>query len=161
MSRLITSTILCFCICATVVAQNTPRRGGPPRDREEAGERIQVERIAFFTEKMGMTTNEAQAFWPIYNEMDSKKTTLFEEKSAIIRRFMTEPDNISEKELSDLLNRLVFIQQQEANLPAEYDTKFRKVLSDRKVMKLYAAEIQFRTYLLQKMRDRRDEVKPN
>ncbi len=136
------------------------RRGGPGF-KMKMGEQIQVERIAYFTEKIGLTTEEAQLFWPIYNEMDNKRTALFEEKASITRQFMTEPDKISDKQLEELLNRLVAIQQQEAQLPVEYDAKFRKVLPARKVMNLYVAEVGFRNYLLQKMRNRRDADRPD
>ena len=116
------------------------------------GEQVQVERIAYFTEKIGLTTEEAQLFWPIYNEMDNKRTALFEERASIIRKFMDESAKMSDKQIDEQLNRLVAIQQQEMALPSEYDAKFRKVLPARKFMNLYVAEMGFRNYLLQKMR---------
>lgn len=156
MYRLFVSAVLCIFVFLQADAQRNeslpPRRGGSAMN-----EQIQVERIAFFSEKIGLTTEEAQLFWPVYNEMDNKKTALFDEKASIIRRFMDEPDGIGEKELDELLSRLVVIQQQEAQMPAEYHTRFRKVLPARKVMNLYVAEMQFRTYLLQKMRGLRGD----
>ena len=125
--------------------------------KEITGEHVQVERIAYFTEKIGLTPEEAQLFWPIYNEMDNKRTTLFEERASIIRKFMDESTKMSDKQIDEQLNRLVAIQQQEMALPAEYDAKFRKVLPARKVMNLYVAEMGFRNYLLQRMRDVRNE----
>ena len=159
MLRLFTSTMLCFFLFLHVDAQDpnvSSRHGERPRMRIPS-EKIQVERIAYFTEKIGLTAEEAQVFWPIYNEMDAKRTALFEEKASITRRFMKESDNINEKQLDELLNRLIDVQQKEAQIPAEYHVKFRKVLSARKVMNLYAAETGFRNYLLQKMRERRDD----
>lgn len=155
MYRLFVSTILCIFVFlqADAQGQDSPRRGGP--GNKAMNDQIQVERIAFFSEKVGLTTEEAQFFWPIYNEMDNKKTALFDEKSAIMRRFVDDTDKINDKELDDLLNRLVIIQQQESQIPAEYHAKFRKVLPARKVMNLYVAEMQFRNYLLQKMRGQR------
>ncbi len=161
MTRTFVSTILCFFLLLQAGAQepDAPLRRGGSRNKA-MGEQIQVERIAYFTEKIGLTTEEAQLFWPIYNEMDGKRTALFDERASIIRRFMKEPDKISDKQLEELLNRLVVIQQQESQLPVEYDARFRKVLPARKVMNLYVAEMEFRNYLLQKMRNRRDADKP-
>ncbi len=155
MFRLFANAILCFFLFLHVDAQEPdfPSRRGGPRMKVPS-EKIQMERIAYFTEKIGLTPEEAQVFWPIYNEMDAKRTALFEEKASITRRFMKESDDIDEKQLDELLNRLVAGQQQEAQLPAEYNAKFRKVLSAKKVMNLYVAEMGFRTYLLQKMRGR-------
>jgi len=125
------------------------------------GEQVQVERIAYFTEKIGLTPEEAQQFWPIYNEMDNKRTALFDERAAIIQRFVNQSDNLTERQITEQLNRLVAIQQQESALPTEYDARFRKVLSSRKVMNLYVAEMGFRNYLLQTIRYRRDDGAPN
>ena len=160
MSRLIFSLLFFFFIILQVEAQGpgTPAperriaviRGGP------AGERVQVERIAYLTEKIGLTPEEAQQFWPIYNEMDNKRTALFEERAMIMQRFTNNSDNLNERQITEQLNRLVAIQQQETALPAEYDVKFRKVLSSRKVMNLYVAEMGFRNYLLQNIRYRVD-----
>ena len=160
MTRIFVSTALCFLLLLPAGAQepDAPSRRG---NRGKAmNEQIQVERIAYFTEKMDLTTEEAQLFWPVYNEMDNKRTALFDERASIIRRFMKEPDKISDKQLDELLNRLTTIQKQESQLPAEYDARFRKILPARKVMNLYVAEMGFRNYLLQKMRNRRDAEKP-
>jgi len=150
--------ILLFCISLHIGAQGP---GSPDRRVNmrhiAAGEQIQVERIAYFTEKIGLTAEEAQLFWPVYNEMDNKRTALFEERAAIIRKFMDESAKMNDKQIDEHLNRLVAIQQQEMALPAEYDARFRKVLPARKVMNLYVAEMGFRNYLLQTMRNRRPE----
>jgi len=159
MSKIFFSFIFCFFIFFQMEAQENAR---PERRTftqvRIAGEQVQVERIAYFTEKIGLTAAEAQLFWPIYNEMDNKRTALFEERAAIMQKFTKDADKLNDKQIDEQLNRMVDIQQQEMALPAEYDAKFRKVLSARKVMNLYVAEMGFRTYLLQRMRDRRPEM---
>jgi len=126
-------------------------------DRLKGMSELLIERIAYFTEAIGLTPEEAQLFWPVYNEMDKKRTDLFEERASIIRKFMDESDKLNDKQIEEYLNRLVAIQQKEMALPAEYDARFRKVLPARKVMKLYVADMGFRNYLLQKMRNNRTE----
>jgi len=158
MSRFFFLSIMLFCLSLHVGAQGP---GSPERRlfirTQVGGEQIQVERIAYLTEKIGLTAEEAQLFWPVYNEMDNKRTAMFEERAAIIQKFMNESAKMNDKQLDEHLNRLVAIQQQEMALPAEYDAKFRKVLPARKVMNLYVAEMGFRNYLLQTIRNRRQE----
>lgn len=156
MYRNIFSSILILFFSLQVGAQ------GPVRPERRIvvraiGEQMQVERIAYFTEKIGLTAEEAQLFWPVYNEMDNKRTALFDERAVIIQKFMNESAKMSDRQIDEHLNRLVAIQQQEMALPGEYDSKFRKVLPARKVMNLYVAEMGFRNYLLQTMRNRRPE----
>ena len=162
MNRFFFSWILFFFISLHVEAQRVEAQGpGAPERRfiirsGAAGDQVQVERIAYLTEKIGLTPEEAQLFWPIYNEMDNKRTALFEERAAIIQKFMNESAKLTDRQIDEQLNRLVAIQQQESAIPAEYDARFRKVLSSRKVMNLYVAEMGFRNYLLQTIRYRRD-----
>ena len=157
MSKFFFNLILFFFLSLHAFAQpGTPNRVMVIRNRA-AGEQIQVERIAYFTEKIGLTAEEAQLFWPVYNEMDKKKTALFEERAAIMQRFTNEASRMSDRQIDEQLNRLIVIQQQEMALPSEYDAKFRKVLPARKVMNLYVAEMGFRNYLLQTMQNRRPE----
>ena len=121
---------------------------------------VEVERIAYFSEKIGLTPEEAQLFWPIYNEMDKNRNALFEERAAIIQKFMTEGASMTDRQIDDNLKRLVAIQQQEMALPAEYDARFRKVMPARKVMNMHVAEMGFRNYLLQRMQLRREGDRP-
>jgi len=130
MSKLFFSSILFFFISLQLGAQ---KPGAPERrvivHNRPTGEQIQVERIAYFTEQIGLTAEEAQLFWPVYNEMDNRRTALFEERAAIIQRFVKDGDNMNDKQIVEHLNRLAAIQQQEMALPAEYDAKFRKASS--------------------------------
>jgi hypothetical protein len=152
MFRLVFSAILCFFVLLQSEAQDRrpPERRVIIRDNALGNDQVQVERIAYFTEQIGLTTEEAQLFWPVYNEMDNKRNVLFEERASIIKKFMNESNSLSDKQINELLNRLTAIQKQEMALPAEYDAKLRKVLPARKVMNLYVAEMGFRKYLLQK-----------
>jgi len=162
MFRLIFISILFFSVSLQIEAQTgaptvtfprtTISRYVVPVERiSESNEMIRVERIGYLTERIGMTAEEAQLFWPIYNEMDNRRNALFEERAAIMQKFMTDGNNLTERQIDEQLRQLVSIQQQEMALPAEYDAKFRGVLSARKVMNLYVAEMGFRNYLLQRM----------
>ena len=157
MYKLILISILVFSASLQIEAQNVPNSNFNNRERAAfRSEQIQTERIAYFTEKIGLTSEEAQAFWPIYNEMDNRRTAMFEEKAAIIQVFMNSANSLNDKQINERLNRLATITQQEGALHGEYDAKFRKVLPAQKVMNLYVAEMGFRNYLLQTMRNRRD-----
>ena len=162
MFRLALSSILCFFVLLQTGAQERrpPERRLMIHNNGMGSEQMQVERIAYFTEQMGLTPEEAQLFWPIYNEMDNKRTALFEERALIIKKFMDESNSLNDKQINEQLNRLTAIQKLETALPVEYDAKFRKVLPARKVMNLYVAEMGFRKYLLQRMQNNRGGNRP-
>jgi len=157
MSKFFIPIVILF-ISLNIKAQDrlAPPEGSHRVKFEMRDKQIQVERIAYFTEKMALTPEEAQVFWPIYNEMDNKRIALFEEKASILKTFAEDANNLNEKQINEKLNRLAVINQQEGALHYEYDAKFRKVLSPQKVMNLHVAEMGFRNYLLQTMRNRRE-----
>jgi hypothetical protein len=47
--------------------------------------KIQTQRIAFFSQRMEITPSEAQKFWPVYNEYSLKKNTLAAEKNKLTK----------------------------------------------------------------------------
>ena len=77
-------------------------------------ERIEQAKIAFLTKKLELTSEEAQQFWPIYNEKNNKLThTDFSEDTFVDLQFtaeeiMTEQETtiFRNKNLSVLLNKL-------------------------------------------------------
>ena len=42
----------------------------------KAQEKIKAARIAFITERLGLTPEEAEKFWPVYREFSNKRTGL-------------------------------------------------------------------------------------
>ncbi len=39
-------------------------------------EKIKSLKVAFITEKLSLTSKEAQSFWPVYNEFEEKRDAL-------------------------------------------------------------------------------------
>ncbi len=52
------------------------------KQRKDWMEKIQNERIAFFTKELDLTTEEAQAFWPVYNDVQKEKRDAFKDIAA-------------------------------------------------------------------------------
>lgn len=53
-----------------------------PAQAPRAGERVEALKIAYLTKKLNLTTEEAQKFWPVYNQyMSELKKARFEGRS--------------------------------------------------------------------------------
>lgn len=39
-------------------------------------EKIKTLKVAFITERLNLSTNEAQSFWPLYNDYEEKRESL-------------------------------------------------------------------------------------
>jgi hypothetical protein len=115
-------------------------------------EQIQTEKIAFFTEKIGLTLSEAERFWPVYNEYWDKKNELIADRKEKMNAYLNHPESFSRQELEELANDYVNYRMEKAKLLKEYHTKFQEVLPVEKVMRLYLADYDFKSYLLNKIK---------
>ncbi|HPC97444.1 MAG TPA: hypothetical protein P5257_00660 [Bacteroidales bacterium] len=121
--------------------------------QNQAMERLNAYKVAFFTKRLNLTTQEAQRFWPVYNELQDMKLAVQQERAKIFREINQNELNMSEKELISAGDRLIELDLKEAELNASYHKKFREVLSPLKVVRLYQAENQYRLQLLNELRE--------
>ena len=61
------ATVLLLFICSLAWAQD-PEEMETVRQDPKAQERINNLRIAYLTEKLGLTSEQAEKFWPVYRE---------------------------------------------------------------------------------------------
>ena len=116
-------------------------------------ERIQAMKIAYITERIELTPAEAEKFWPVYNDYNSKKDKILRDIRNLRRNYIENHENMNDEEHLELLDKFIKLHKEDAELLPSYQEKFIKVLPPQKVMKLYIAEIQFKNYLLQKLRE--------
>jgi hypothetical protein len=123
----------------------------------EKKEKVKALKVAYITEQLDLTAEEAQKFWPIYNTFDDKQAELRHEKmSSILDRF--EPgsvEKLSEKEASALLTQMETIEENLFTLRKKFIKDLQGVISAKKIIKLKKAEEDFNRHLLKQMREKR------
>ena len=129
-------------------------RQGPSK---EDIEKFRAKKISFITEKLQLTPEEAQNFWPIYNQSEKESWEAQKQRREIENRLQTEEGNISDKEIIELTEKMVESHKAEALVREKYNKKFLEVLPPQKVLKLYQAEHQFRMQMLHEFRNRRPD----
>lgn len=109
-------------------------------------ERMKSEKIGFITMELNLSPEEAQVFWPVYNEVADQKAglqkTVKEAYTALLNALKTE--EISDTEIDKLLDNYLAAKQAVQEFTKGNAAKYRKVLSSKKVAKLYVAEEKFR-----------------
>lgn len=120
------------------------------RQHKERQEKIKARKIGYFTTQLELTTEEAQAFWPLYNEYWEKRDHLFTERHSLMRKI--QHDVFDDKKAQQVVQRLVTNMQDDANLLREYNEKFSKVLSPQKLLRYYATEETFKLELINVLR---------
>jgi hypothetical protein len=115
-------------------------------------QQIKSQKIAFFTDKIGLTPEEAEKFWPIYNSYWGKKNNIIANRKETMTQFAKNSENMSEKEMFQYADSYINYEMQLAELLDEYHDKFKEILPIQKVMKIYLADYEFKAYLLKKIR---------
>ena len=138
---LIVSIMLTFLPLLQVTAQNPNL------------EKLNAYKIAFFTRRLNLTSQEAEKFWPVYNEFQDKRNAIQIERQILNRNFNQNELNMTDKEMIEAGDKHVALQVQEAALAQEYHKKFKEILSPAKVIRLYQAENQYRLQLLNELKD--------
>lgn len=108
-------------------------------------ERIMSEKIAFFTTEIGITPEEAQDFWPVYNQINNERDQIMNE---IFKTYKILNDAVeegkTEKEIEECLNAYLNAQKKIRKLDDDTPARYKKVLSQEKIARLYIAEERFR-----------------
>jgi signal recognition particle subunit SEC65 len=159
--------LLGFILLVPAMAQDD----APVKD-PKAMEKIKAARIAYITEKLGLTPAEAEKFWPIYNEFDKKRDAIKLEAKAI--RKNPDPTKSTEENQKAAIAQQNEFKQKELNLEKDYSNRLLNVVSAQKVMSLSKTEKDFNKLLLRRMqqqqalkeqrqlqRDRKDQRQKN
>ncbi|MFT5749879.1 MAG: hypothetical protein ACI93S_001152 [Ancylomarina sp.] len=128
--------------------------------RPEMRAKFEAQKISYITQQLEISPEEAQLFWPIYNEMKKKKDLFHQEFRQLFRQLKKDSDNLSEKDLAQISDRIADLKVEKAKMQREYHYKFKKVLSTKQVLDLYMADKDFQSMLLRRIKgDRQRERK--
>ena len=120
-------------------------------------EQIKTKKIAFMTEAIGLTSQEAQKFWPVYNELEKERYQLMDKKRDLDQKSETLKPGMSDADYRRLATEMAATHAKEGKLIEEYNLKFLNILPAEKVVKLYRAEGKFRASLMHEFRKGQDE----
>lgn len=122
---------------------------GPVRDR------IKTLKVAFITERVGLTSKEAQQFWPIYNEHEDNLEEIRRKERAELEVNIARAQDLSNTDSERLLDRLLELQFEKQKVDQEFLSKLRTVIPAKKVLLLVKAEEDFKRQMIQEFRKRR------
>ncbi|MDH3650386.1 MAG: hypothetical protein OEQ53_11925 [Saprospiraceae bacterium] len=122
-------------------------------NQQRLQERIESQRIAFITERVHLTPDEAMIFWPLYNEYRDGGRALKAKKKA--DKLLLDMDD---NEATAYLSNLMEVEREELMLKIDYTERLKSVLSPKKILRFYTAERQFKERLVQLMSQRRDRI---
>ena len=124
---------------------------------QDRKDKIEAMHTAYITEKVGLTQDEAQKFWPVYNQYHADMEELQKQRRQNARTIKDAGgvDNMSDADVQKLIANEIDIKSRELDLRKKYIVQFETVISVKKVAKFFIAEEQFKLYLLEQLKKRR------
>jgi hypothetical protein len=137
--------LLSFCLFAlsALMALGQDEESAPKDPK--AREKINAARVAYITERLGLTPEEAEKFWPLYREYTQKRQAIRQQLND------AKKEGQPAEKLLDLDHKL---KQDELDLEKEYSVRLRQTITPQKLMNLRKAEEDFRKLLLQQIQQR-------
>jgi len=130
----------------------------PLRERfKEKREQVKSLKVAFITNELNLTPDEATKFWPLYNAFEDKQHDIRKQKikSFFDRKDENSIDKLSEKEAATILAQMESTEDELYQLKKKFIANLKSVLPATKILKLKKAEEEFSKKLLQQYRDKK------
>jgi len=122
-------------------------------------EKLNNYKIGFFTKKLNLTSEEAEKFWPIYNDYQSQRNIIQIEKLKLNRNFNQNESSLSNSQLEEIGDRYVDCLVRESTLAVAFHKKLKEVLPPAKVIMYYQAENQYKIQLLNELQAAKQQQK--
>lgn len=141
-----TKGLMAIALCITL--------NGFTQDRPNM-EKIKSLKVAFITEKLSLTPEEAQAFWPLYNTHEEEMNTFRSMERREIRGPMRNMEALETAEAEALIDKLMALEKEKQQKQEAFLGKMRKIIPAKKVLLLMQSEEDFKRKLIQQYRDNR------
>jgi len=122
-------------------------------------DKIENMHTAYLTEKLNLSPEQAKRFWPVYDQYHADLSELQKQRktNAQIVKNAGGIDNMSDGDVQKLVSNEIDIKSRELDLHKKYVVKFQEVITLKQVAKLFIAEEQFKLYLLNQLKNRRNQ----
>lgn len=146
MKTIFTAFTIAFTLITAATAQEYR---APGAHRRFSPEEFESKQRSYLTEKAGLTTKEADEFFPLYFELQKKR---FKMEHEIRKGVNFKPGKeMSDEECRKLIYEMADVKIEIAKLEKLYIEKFLKVISPCKLNKIKHAEKSFQRDLMKKM----------
>lgn len=114
---------------------------------------VQAQKVAFITQRLQLTPEESQVFWPIYNAYEKEIRTVRKQIGGN-RRDRPAYANLTDEQAAPLLAKEIEGRRQQTVIWEKYMLRFRDAVGARKALYLDRVERDFTRQLLKRTMDR-------
>ncbi len=117
-------------------------------------EKIKSLKVAYITEKLNLTSKEAQEFWPIYNQHEEQLETLRHRERKEVFSKLRNVEQLSDSEVNNLLELHISLKEERYKIENKFIVNIRKVISAKKTFILIQTENGFKRKLIKQYRQK-------
>lgn len=133
-----------------------PKRSYKNFDKEVAEYHASIEiinshRVAYLSKRMTLTMAEAQIFWPLFNEYNTKVEALRAERRKLVSHYHQYGISYTNEQNLDFAKRSIDLQAQVFDVKNQFLQKLTRVLKPQKIAAFFEAEDGFKQYLLRQI----------
>lgn len=139
---LVWSVILFLGLPMAISAQQ-PKDAASQQQRKAKFEQFCQFRRDYMQKQIGLTDQEAQQFFPLYEELEAKKWKVDKEARDFARKVARSKSAVSDTEYEKAAQALLEKDEKMAQLDREYYDKFKTFLSSEKLFKFKNAQMKF------------------
>lgn len=114
-------------------------------------ERVHALKVAYITDHVNLTSEQAEKFWPIYDNYEDEIRKI----RLDFRTKYKDQQQQNPEEARNFIEDNLDYQEAILNLKKKYKNQFLKVISPQQLSSLLLAEREFKKMLLQQLQDRR------
>ena len=122
----------------------------PVKKHKQKREELRAQKVAFISNRLSLTPEEAENFWPVYNEYERESMETHKKKRQLLKELRT-VDEMSDKEAYNKMKDLLNLETKHAELRLTYLAKFAEVLDKKRAAKVYIIEEKWKKTLLKKL----------
>ena len=149
MKKIIISLAIALLACAVAGAQQPAQKKG----NHDWHQKIESEKIAYYTQAIGLTPEEAKLFWPVYDSIEKEQFALQKaERKAFFALQEALKTGKSEAEIDALLKDYLKAGDANVDLHAKNVAKYQAVLPAAKVAKFFMAKENFRRHMFSSLK---------
>lgn len=126
--------------------------------KQKKKEQMEAMKVAYITKELNLTSQEAQSFWPVYNQYNAVLDELKAEGRELKKNHKKDIESLSkmsEKELDQIINKQFDLDEKKIIIQKEYHNEFKKVLPAYKVYLLYKSKNGFKKAMLKRVKENR------
>jgi hypothetical protein len=108
---------------------------------------LKTEKKAAISEVMNFSDQEAEVFWPLYNEFTEKMYIVQGKRVQIIKDYAANYGNMTDEKADELWTAAMKYRQESLKLTKQYYKKFKKILPAGKAARYFQAENKIATLI--------------